>query len=329
MEGYHESVTPTATPPLRPYEFIATPAITLILDAIAAHCDVGGSIKPGVRQLAEWAGVSQGNISPCLHTLADDGWITYDGAWIRLVRSPDQAADQATDQETDRDQWIDRPTDQGTDRPADQHVDRDQSSDRRQPISPLIGAVRRVLTRQEQNDQGADRFEAHMVDHDLVAAAEEHESAAAALKNLPCAPRIDQLVDRSHPAAQVLAELGASYAVIGDALRTLPDLTPEQVRATWAHFSRRVAAGRCEEGAFFGAIRRGELHAAPAPPPASPPVNDAGDDERAFQAAYHRARALAPPGTSHAAMTELIYAILDGATDDQALDLLSQLRGAP
>jgi hypothetical protein len=71
------------------------------------------------------------------------------------------------------------------------------------------------------------------------------------------------------PAARVLAELGASYAVIADALLERPDLTPEQVRATWAHFERRVAAGRCETGAFFAAIRRGELHAAP-PDPALP-----------------------------------------------------------
>lgn len=121
----------------------------------------------------------------------------------------------------------------------------------------------------------------------------------------------------------MLAELGGAPSVIAGALRAHPDLTPEQVRSTWAHFERRVAAGRCEEGAFFGAIRRGELHAAPAPPPPPAPVNDAGDDDAAFQAAYRRARSLAPPGLAHTAMADLIYALLDGASDDQALDLIA------
>lgn len=161
-----------------------------------------------------------------------------------------------------------------------------------------------------------------MEDHDLVAAAEDHDSAAATKEKLPCAGDSITRGDRS-PAAAVLAELGGSAPVIADALRARPDLTPEQVRATWEHFQRRIADGRCDEGAFFGAIRRGELHAAP---PAPIPVNDAAADEQALHAAYLRVRALAPPGLSHAVTAELIYAITDGATDEQVLDLLAQLQ---
>jgi hypothetical protein len=49
-------------------------------------------------------------------------------------------------------------------------------------------------------------------------------------------------------------------------------------------------------------------------------------DLRAIAAHVHHARALAPPGLAHAMLTELIAAILDGASDEQVLDLLAQLQ---
>jgi DNA-binding transcriptional regulator YhcF (GntR family) len=76
---------------LRPYESISTPPITLLLYAIVARCAVGGCITPGVRQLATWAGISPGLVSPALYTLARDGWIRYDGRVIMLLINPDQS----------------------------------------------------------------------------------------------------------------------------------------------------------------------------------------------------------------------------------------------
>src|SRR5262245_14533257 len=95
MEGYHESTTGSVTaratrPTLRPYEHISTPPITLVLQAIADHCDVGGSIAPGIRQLGEWSGVTLGLITDCLRQLDADGWITYNSRVIMLLQHPDQ-----------------------------------------------------------------------------------------------------------------------------------------------------------------------------------------------------------------------------------------------
>src|SRR5436190_9163756 len=112
---------------LRPYQFISTPAISLLLDAIADHCQEGELIAPGVRQLAEWAGVSEGCVSRCLRTLAKDQWIDYDGRVIMLLIAPDQRIDRDSDQTVDQDsdQTVDRAVDQCVDRIVDQCVDKD------------------------------------------------------------------------------------------------------------------------------------------------------------------------------------------------------------
>ena len=55
----------------------------------------------------------------------------------------------------------------------------------------------------------------------------------------------------------------------------------------------------------------------------SPPADEPQAEEH-FKEAYRRARTLAPVGTSHRAMTTLIQALREGASDDQALDLLAQ-----
>ena len=75
----------------------------------------------------------------------------------------------------------------------------------------------------------------------------------------------DQAPDRLHPAVQVLTELGAHETIIAEALRARPDLTPQQVEATWAwhQWRRERSGGRLGEGVFFHAIRRGQIHAAP------------------------------------------------------------------
>lgn len=81
----------------------------------------------------------------------------------------------------------------------------------------------------------------------------------------------DQPNDQIPGAAHVLAELGADPKIIADALRERPDLTPDQVLATWEHYKARIAEsdGRLNSGVFFHAIRRGQLHRAP-PDPAQP-----------------------------------------------------------
>jgi hypothetical protein len=71
-----------------------------------------------------------------------------------------------------------------------------------------------------------------------------------------------------HPAAIQLAEFDAAPAIIRRALQSRPDLTPQQVRDTYAHFEPSIAAGRCGPGAFHAAIARGELYDAPAAIPA-------------------------------------------------------------
>jgi hypothetical protein len=152
--------------------------------------------------------------------------------------------------------------------------------------------------------------------------------------------------------------------VVANILADQPNLTLQQVNDTWADFAPRIKLGYCTPGAFFKALRAGEFRSAPSDPQrpiaaeeytrrdpgfyrrgddvsdlepaeqaeqaeqargaAAPPPLASDDQEAAFNHAYQRARSLAPPGTPHAAMTTLIYALLDGATDDQALDLLAQ-----
>src|SRR4051812_28451127 len=93
--------TPTAIPPrLRPYQFIATPAITLVLDAIAERLAEGESFAPGVRALASWAGLrSAGQISRILYQLTADGFIAYDNAGtITLLHHPDHHANRHSNQ---------------------------------------------------------------------------------------------------------------------------------------------------------------------------------------------------------------------------------------
>jgi hypothetical protein len=115
-ESYHtdssasradETLRSTVGITLRAYEFVGTPPITLILYAIARCCRAGGCITPGVRVLADLAGVSPGIVSPCLYTLADDGWIAYDGRVIMLLIDPAQPSDHDGDRSFDRSEPID------------------------------------------------------------------------------------------------------------------------------------------------------------------------------------------------------------------------------
>lgn len=256
-------------PRLRPYQFIATPAITLVLDAIAERLAVGESFAPGVRALAGWAGLrSAGQISPILYQLAADGWIAYDSAGtITLLLHPDQEADRLPDHDPDRgDQNGDR-GDQDADPSLDHSPDRpDQGCDRPPPIRRLVESSQRVPKRSARTrcaDQAADRLSRCMVLE--IHEQQQQHAPAAARKNLPFMAQTDQAADRLCPAARALADLGAHEQIIAEALAARPGLTDDEVRGTWAwHAARRArSGGRLGEGVFFHAIRRGQIHAPP------------------------------------------------------------------
>jgi hypothetical protein len=302
--------------PLKAYEFISTPPIQLILDAIAAHCGVGGVIRPGVRRLAAWANyASAGRISPLLDQLASDGWIAYDPATglITLLEDPNGPAI------TERDRWIAATDDSA---PITER-DRDEA---------LPDAEYEAITLRDRSAQCIE-------DHVLVAATETLDSAAARSK-IPCGA--DSITERDHRAV-LLSELGADAKIIADALAARPDLTPEQIRASWSHFERRIAAGLVnpDAGAFFAAIRRGQVHAPPRADPARPLDPESYADDPAYQLgsalpdeaaarnaryrdAHWRAVDLLGPGAAFGDMRIVVEALVDGATDDQALAELAR-----
>jgi len=65
--------------PLSPYTYRYMPPIGRLLIVIGEHCGVGGTIRPGNRQLAAWMGnTSCGHIPALLDRLAFDDRILYD-----------------------------------------------------------------------------------------------------------------------------------------------------------------------------------------------------------------------------------------------------------
>jgi len=315
-------------PTLRPYQFIGTPAISLLLDAIAAHCLVGELIAPGVRQLAEWAGVSEGCVSPCLRQLVRDGWIDYDGRTIMLLIAPDQCVDREGDQTVDRegDQAADRVTDQCVDRalPAQPNAAYRVSNRDRVETGRMVSIINKqqqvAVVRDFGGMQGGDK-----------------QSAGGGSR-----------ADRLQSAAEVMAELGANWKIVKDAFAARPDWTAQQVRDRWEYDQRRIVAsyGRLNEGVFFTALRCGEL----APTRADPtqpldPASYAGDpafklgsdvsppdEQRQRETAYHdahwRAVALLGPGAPFREMAIVVERLVAGDSDEQALAALEQHRKA-
>lgn len=210
---------------LRPYESISTPPITLLLSAIVARCAVGGCITPGVRALAESAGISPGLVSPALYTLARDGWIRYDGRVIMLLINPDHDADQT---DHDEDHFL-------GDHDADRAFDRS-------------GAI----------DLDRDRFESDMV---LTTTRIIESESVVVVESGGGMQGGDLPADRPPPAAQLMAELGANPTIIRDAYEARADWTSKQVRDRWEYDQRRMSAsdGRLMAGIFFTALRSGEL----------------------------------------------------------------------
>lgn len=342
-----DSVTPTATPLLRPYEFIARPPIAFVLDAIVDNCGLGGSITPGVRSLAEWAGVSAGQITPILRQLADDGWILYDGRVITLVRHPDQADDQLSPDEIDlgadhEDDLTPDRTDLAADR-FDQAKDRpDLGKDRFGVQSGANGTGMR-RTAPNRSDLAKDRFRGHMVHVSLQQQQSlDQDPAAATKRHVPCAADFDQAPDRPNPAAQLLAELGVNKKLIARGLAKRPDLTAQEVQTTWAHFQARERGGRVRDAlaAFSEAIADGQIYSAP-PDPERPidPAAYAGDDqfraggdvsdlEQAEETPHERAGRIAPDDASGLEFVFLVRELASGATDEEALAALEERRAS-
>jgi len=344
MEVYHESATATATArsPIRKYESVNVPPIRLVLDAILAHCDVGGTMQPGVRVLAEWAGVSRGLITDCLRQLDAEGDIAYDGRTIMLLGDPDAAPE--SDRSGDRSLCDESPE------AIDQVIDRFHESDRSPDRSPLLAAVERTLARNGAggaSDRSPDRSAApnRHPPHTPPMVHETHEqqqspvvvSEESTFGGSGGSAAIDQLIDQ-HPAALVLAELGADDAIIADAVAARPDLTPAQVQQRWAYDQQRIAEsrGRLSVGVFFHAIRRGQL---------APPDPAAGVDWGAYRgregflvgddapsasspqlgrdAIRERAERLTPPDISGQDFQFVLSELAMGASDDQVLDALA------
>jgi hypothetical protein len=341
MEVYHGSVTPTATATvtLPHYAYVVYPPIARLLAAIQEHCDVGGTIRPGVRTLAAWANyASAGKIAPLLAQLADDGWIAYDGTYgtitlLAASNGPIAEVDQVAEDDQADSELITASDRDHSERSVITRSDHRSPGVIDRPAITLSDRVRRRQSAIQGAITASDRFGGRMEDHDLVAAAEDHDSAAATKEKLPCAADSITRGDRlGSPVALLLAELGCDdTALAHEILASHPDLTTAQLGAQWALAQEKERSGYTDNARalLFGTLRKGgwlygraverTVAASDLPPPPD-------DDQRAFSRAYHHAHALAPPGLAHTAMSELIYAILGGASDEQALDLLAQLQ---
>lgn len=273
------------------YEFIATPPIQLILNAIADHCGVGGTIRPGVRRLAAWANyASAGRISPILDQLAADGWIAYDPSTglITLLEDPHDGAI------TERDRW--------TDSAPITERDRDEA---------LSDGIDTAITERDRSAQC-------MEDHDLTTSSKK----PVVVSKIPCGG--ESIPIRDHPILLLLNELGATPGpgvfVRGMAAR---DWTPQQIRDRWEFDQQRIAdsRGKWHIGIFWTAFIAGEL-APQRPDPTRPidPLAYAGDplyrlgsdvtglpaappgassaDAGADETPYHEACRILPPDAS-------------------------------
>jgi len=325
MEEYHEAAAVTSS--TNPFAYEVVPPIGRLLDIICENRSVGGCFRPGNRWLADRMGYASASQIPyLLSELACLGWITYDPdtRWIMLLR------DYRSDRSGEQIDQIDRSVIDPTDQRSGEQID-----------SVLIDPIDRDIPQQDaeyESDQSDRSIPQCMEDHVLVAAAEsDSESAAARYKyHVP-----QETISRTdHPADLVMAELGTNAKLRAKALAKRPDLTPQQVLATRAHFEPRIAAGLCTAGAFHAALANGEIHAAP-PDPQRPldPESYAADPAYQLGSASdppdtpesirdHAARLLPPPtADTHSAHTRdwlfLQGRLGAGDTDEAALAALA------
>jgi len=259
MESYHtaDPLSSSGYPDMRvgdsrtpnPYAYEVIPPIGRLLSAITDQLSIGGCFRPGNRQLADCLGyASAGHIPNLLSQLACEGWIDYDPDTRLITLLRDYRADPAIP-------------------PMDQRS-RDPIAGSDDDDSALIPPMDRDFPQQYAETRSIpprDQLAQRMEDHVFVAAVLDSESAAARSK-IPCAA--DSIPPMDHRVV-LLSELGTAPKLIAKALTKRPDLTPEQIRGTWAHFEPRIKAGLCSAGAFHAAIANGQIHAAP-PDPAAP-----------------------------------------------------------
>jgi hypothetical protein len=325
MEAYHE--TAAVTSGANPFAYTTVPPIGRLLDLICHYLSVGGCFKPGNRQLADWLGYASASQMPALLSeLASKKWITYDRATGLIMLLRDYRTDQAI---------------RSPDRSIEQITDPEYADD-----SALIDPIDRVSApsaAEYESDQIDRSIPQCMEDSCLAAAESDSESAAAGYKyhaaQKPISPP-------DHPAALLLAELGTNATLRARAILARPDLTPQQVRDTWAHFAPRIAAGLInpDAGAFHAAIARGEIHAAPPDPnrpldPASyaaDPAYQLGSDlpPPEVESPRDRALRLLGPWTAENHQAQIRDSMFlqcrlgAGDTDEQALAALAEHRRA-
>jgi len=323
--GYPVTMSGESRParPLKAYEYISTPPIQLILDAIAAHCSVGGTIRPGVRRLAAWANyASAGRISPLLDQLASDGWISYDPSTglIMLLEDPNGASI------TPRDRWIADETDAADSEPITprdrdpQHQDADDGS-----ITPR------------------DRSVQCMEDSCLATALVE---SAVVKTQIPCGA--ESIPARDHPILLLLIELGLTPGPgVFERGMAARDWTPQQTRDLYEYNKPRIenSGGKKHWGIFWTAFMAGEL-APPRPDPQRPidPAayandslyrmgsNTSGQDAEAAaddsETPSQAARRILPPDASQDDWIFVTCRISQGDSEACALDELARHRKA-
>lgn len=323
--GYPDIVTGESRParPLKAYEYISTPPIQLILDAIAAHCGVGGTIRPGVRRIAAWANyASAGRVSPILDQLAADGWIAYDPATglITLLEDPNGGVI------TERDRWI---------------ADESESAD----SAPITPCDRDEW--QQEADGGSitarDRSTQCMEDSCLTTTLIE---SAVVKTQIPCGA--ESIPTRDHPILLLLIELGLTPGPgVFERGMAARDWTPQQTRDLYEYNKPRIenSGGKKHWGIFWTAFMAGEL--APVRPDPQRPIdtaayasdslyrmgsNTSGQDAEAAaddsETPSQAARRILPPDASQDDWIFVTCRISQGDSEACALDELARHRKA-
>lgn len=321
-QAYHKSVTPTdtTTRALRPYEYVVRPPIARLLIAIRQHCGIGGTIQPGVRQLASWMNyASAGRIAPLLQQLALDGWILYDGSsgCITLLADTEVAIterDHSDDEViTERDQLDDEVI-----TPRDQDVsitERDRAP--RRPSALLTAITRR------------DRSTPRMEDHVLAAADQSHDSAAANINHVPCAADSITPRDRLPPLDAALYDLGADDPTLrAEILETHPELTLDALASQWLLAQDRERSGYTPNARalLFGTLRKpgGWLHGRATSGAVDWGAYAAPDDEPPAETLRDRVLRITPEDISGLDFQFVLMRLGMGDTDVEALAALAE-----
>ncbi len=265
--GYPDTAVGITGNGRNPYAYTVVPPIGRLLDAIRAHCGVGGTIRPRNRTLADWANyASAGHIAPLLDQLACDGRILYDRSTGLITLLFDPARDQL----------------------IPDGINADDSEE-----SALIPSLDRFLAQQEaefQSDPAWDQNAQCMEDSCLTTTG---DSESVAVKTqIPCGG--ESIPPPDHPILLLLAELGLKPGR-GVFERGMAAHTwmPQQIRDRYEYDQERIknSNGTKHIGIFWTAFLHGEL-APSRPDPAAPldPQSYANRDGFALGSVRHRRR---------------------------------------